>query len=277
MGRTREPDLEEGQPGDWVIEAAARTDVGLNRRNNEDAFGSFDDLTLYIVADGMGGHAAGEIASSLTVETIHRSLAETPEEDMTAGVDAAGRSSIGGRRLVMAVKEANARLLGRSRTNPELHGMGTTVAAIFFDRRCESVAICHVGDSRVYRIRDAQIEQLTEDHTVVQQLINEGQMRAEQRRSSQQRHVLTQAVGASDELHPELRLERPQAGDMFVVCTDGVHDTIEAEEILQVVLTTGARLETACGRLIDLANHRGGKDNSTVLIVRCNRVARDGS
>lgn len=257
-----------------MIEAAGRTDVGRNRTNNEDAFGIFHDVALYIVADGMGGHAAGEIASSLTVETIHRSLTETDDAELTAVSDAAGNSSLGARRLMIAVQEANARIIDRSRDEAGLRGMGTTVAAVFFDRRYDSVAVCHVGDSRVYRIRDARIEQLTEDHTVVQHLINEGQMHPEQGRASSQRHVLTQAVGASDVLEPGLRLEQPRKQDVFVLCTDGVHDAVRKEEMLQVVLDAGARLEEACNRLIDLANQRGGKDNSTVVVVKCSSETR---
>jgi serine/threonine protein phosphatase PrpC len=259
--------------GDWAIEAAARSDVGLKRRSNEDAFGSFDDLAVYVVADGMGGHAAGEIASSLTVDAIRRSLTETVDADVTAFVDAAGNSSSAARRLVIAIEQANRSVLGRSRSDPQLSGMGTTVAAVFFDRWDGGVAIGHVGDSRVYRIRDGRIEQLTEDDTVVQQLIDQGRMRAEERRRSRQRHVLTQAVGVEETIRPNVRLERARAGDVFVLCTDGLHDTVEADEILRAVLTTGPGLETACARLIQLANERGGRDNSTVLIVRCNGAA----
>ena len=220
----------------------------------------------------MGGHNAGEVASALAVETIHRALTESEDADITAISDASGTSSVGARRLVIAVQEANARLLTRSRAEAELRGMGTTVVALLFDRRADSLAVCHVGDSRAYRIRDARIEQLTEDHTILQQLINEGQIRPEQARASSQRHVLTQAVGAADLVEPGVRLERPGAGDVFILCTDGVHDAMRAEEMLQIVLDAGARLELACNRLIDLANQRGGKDNGTVLIVRYDAV-----
>ena len=257
------------EPAGWVIRGAVKSEVGKRRRNNEDAFGFFPELSLYIVADGMGGHAAGQVASALAVESIRRSMLETAEEDLTAATDNLGHHSVGGRRLVIALQNANECVLETSRGDPKMRGMGTTVAAVLFDAPCRAVAVCHAGDTRVYRVRGDAIEQLTEDHTVSAQLVREGQLRPEDVPSSKHRHVLTQAVGTNDVLHPELRLEEPCPGDVFVVCSDGVHDVVTAEEILACLAQVRQDLDAACERLIRLANERGGKDNSTVLIVSC--------
>ena len=258
-------------PNGWVIRGAVKSDVGKRRRKNEDAFGFFPELDLYIVADGMGGHAAGQVASALAVETIRRSIIETADEDLTAATDNAGHHSVGARRLVIALQNANERVLQTSRNDPNMRGMGTTVAAVMFDAPSEVVAVCHAGDTRVYRVRDASIEQLTEDHTVVGQLVREGQLKPEDVRSSKHRHVLTQAVGANDVLHPELRLEEPQSGDVYLVCSDGVHDVVTQDEMLACIARVSKDLTVACEELIQMANERGGKDNSTVLIVSCER------
>ncbi len=256
-----------------MIRGAVRSDVGRKRRNNEDSFGFFPDLSLFVVADGMGGHAAGQVASALAVDALRHSLLETADDDLTPISDASGCYSVGGRRLTIAVDSANHSVLEASRKDPAMSGMGTTLAAVLFDRPCDSVAICHVGDSRVYRIRGEAIEQLTHDHTVVQRLVDDGRLRAEDAAMSQHRHVLTQAVGSTDILHPDLRLERPEPGDVFVLCSDGVHDLVAPEDILGIVRGHAQDLDRACAEVIDLANDRGGNDNSTVLMVACEEAA----
>jgi len=147
--------------------------------------------------------------------------------------------------------------------------MGSTIAALFFDPLYDVVAVSHVGDTRVFRVRGMRIEQLTEDHTVVQDLVNQGRMTDEDARTSPLRHRITQAVGTADCVAPSLGLEVPRAGDVFVLTSDGVHDPVAPTEIAEVVRDARGDLELVCLRLIDLANLRGGRDNSTVLVVRC--------
>lgn len=252
----------------WTVAGAARSDVGRVRAENQDAFGFFPDVGLYVVADGLGGHLAGGVASAMAVEEMHRALLATDDDDLTPVTDADGKSSLAGRRLVIAVQEANERVHHAS-FDPGREGMGSTVAALLFDGRYDVVAVCHVGDSRVYRVRADAIEQLTEDHTVVQQWVREGRIGAEEALTSPHRHMITQAVGTQDLVHPALRLERPAAGDVFVLTSDGVHDLVTPAEIAAAVREAGADAERACARLIALANERGGRDNSTVVIVRC--------
>ena len=252
-----------------IIRGAVKSDAGRVRRENEDAFGFFPDLSFFAVADGVGGSVAGATASLLTIEALRRSLTETQKSELTPVTDASGRRSVAGRRLVIAIEAANERLREACRANPRIKGMGSTIAAVLFDHPATLVAIGHVGDTRVYRIRDGRIEQLTEDHTLAQQLIKIGKLSPAELPASPHRHLLTRAVGAEDTVIPDLRLESTLPGDVFVLSSDGIHDVVTAAEIADAMLANPASLEQACARLIALANERGGPDNSTVLAVAC--------
>lgn len=248
---------------------AARSDTGRVRSKNEDAFGFFPESDFYVVADGMGGHAGGEIASTLAVETMRASLEKTKDEDLTPILDGWGQTSVAGRRLLIAVEQANQKLFAMSQQHPELTGMGTTIAAILFDDSNAQASICHVGDSRVYRIRDKKIEQLTEDHSVIQQLLRDGKISPQEMKTSPHRHILSRAVGAGPAVQPAIRIEKPQPGDVFLLCSDGVHGVVEADELLDIVMQEESDLWRACDTLINLVNSRGGPDNCTVIILRC--------
>ncbi len=252
----------------WRLAAAAYSHVGRVRKDNQDAFGVFPDLGFFVVADGLGGHKAGEVASRMAIDSLRSALEDADDDDLTPVTDPTGSTSIGGRRLVIAVEEANRRIREASQ-DPAHAGMGSTVAAVLFDDRHGVVAVCHVGDSRVFRVRGGAIEQLTEDHTVVQQWVREGRMAAEDAKNSPHRHMITQALGTQELVRPGLRLERPEAGDVFVLTSDGVHDLVRPDEIGRVVRETAGDLERTCTRLVELANDRGGRDNSTVVSIRC--------
>ncbi len=162
-----------------AIHGAARTKQGKDRRTNEDAFGFFPELPLYVVADGMGGHAGGEIASTLTVDTIRQYLpAAQAQEGQACGLlmHEAGPWILGGQKLLSAVEGANAQVFAVSHYRPDLSGMGSTVAALYFDEPHGCVTICHVGDTRVYRVQTRGLEQLTKDHSVGQQLVQVGKL-----------------------------------------------------------------------------------------------------
>ena len=258
--------------GTWRLEGAVRSDRGRIRVINQDAFGFFPELGLFMVADGLGGHQGGEVASRMTVDVMHDVLAADPEDDMTPMTDPQGLVSLGARRLLRALDEANASVWEAGR-DPERHGMGTTVAALLFDRAYDVVAVCHVGDSRVLRMRADEVVQLTEDHTVVQQWVREGRIGADEAARSPHRHMITQAVGTQEAVQPAVRLERPEAGDVYVLTSDGVHDSVGPQEIAGVLRAATTSLEDVCFQLIDLANQRGGRDNSTVLVVRLVRTS----
>lgn len=254
-----------------LIHGAAKTDIGEVRRKNEDAFGFFPEISCYIVADGMGGHAGGQIASALAIKTMRASLEETKDEDLTPVLDLQGQSSVSARRLVIAVERANYEIFSLSQSDPQLTGMGTTIASLLFDEKKEQVSICHVGDSRVYRVRAWNIEQLTEDHSLAQELAHREQDTPKELRVTVPRHILARAVGVEPMVRPTIRIENIQVGDLFVVCSDGVHSVLDATGILEAVMREVKDLSRACDVLIDIVNKQGGRDNSTVILLQYDR------
>ena len=251
-----------------TLHEAAQTHPGKVRTANEDSYGSFPEIAFYVVADGMGGHAGGEIASALAVETMKASIVATHGEDLTPVLDFRGQATSGGSRLLMAVEQANTAVLTKSQEELQLAGMGTTIAAVLFDSQESQVNICHVGDSRVYRIRGQTIELLTEDHTLVQQLVRDGHIKSEDRETFPHRHILLQAVGNTPTVSPTIRAEKPEDGDIFLLCSDGVHDVVHESDMLAVIGQMPGQLQQACDKLLELANERGGPDNETILLVR---------
>jgi len=233
----------------------------------------YPDVGLFIVADGVGGHQSGKQASSLTVTAIRESLLTQTEDDLTPVTDDAGNASIEGRRLVLAIQDANDRVHRAGQAQGSKR-MSSTVAALLFDLENELLAVAHVGDSRVYRVRNGHIEQLTEDHTLVREFVKEGRLSPEEARESPHRHYITQAIGSESVVTPSLRLDRIALQDVYVLCSDGVHDVVDDAEIAAIAGAHPRRLDDACARLIDLANERGGRDNSTVVLVAC--AAGDG-
>jgi protein phosphatase len=223
------------------------SDRGLRRELNEDAYAYAPELDLFLVADGMGGHAAGEVASRTAAEAITSKLQELlADDDLTPFRDAQGKPCVGARRLVIAVECANDLIFRSAAANPSQRGMGTTVAALHFTDGFAN--LCHVGDSRIYRIRDGAIERLTEDHAIAA-------------------NVLSRALGAQPMVEASWRVEPVRPGESFVLCTDGVHGQVNDAEILDIVNRNGDDFRAACAQLIALANERGGKDNSTALVV----------
>ena len=229
------------------IVGAVLSDRGLRRETNEDAFAYVPDLDLFLVADGMGGHAAGEVASRTAADTITAKIQELMEDDdLTPLHDARGYPCVGARRLVIAVESANEEIFRCARANAEQRGMGTTVAALHFADGFANM--CHVGDSRIYRVRDGKIERLTKDHAIAA-------------------NVLSQALGTAPTVEATWRIEPVAPGECFVLCTDGVHGLISDDEILEIIQRHADDYATACKSLITLANERGGRDNSTALVV----------
>lgn len=251
-----------------AVHGAAKTDTGKVRTINEDTFGFFPEIAFYVVADGMGGHAGGEIASSLAVETMHTSITATEDEDLTPILDFRGLSTVGGSRLLIAIERANSTVLAKSQENPQLAGMGTTIAAVLFDYQEAQANIAHVGDSRVYGIHNDQIELLTEDHSLVQQLMRDGRITPEERNTFPQRHILMQAVGIRPMINPTIRVEKLEKGDLFILCSDGIHNVVSERELLTIVRQHPDDLQQACEALLELANARGGPDNGTVIILQ---------
>jgi PPM family protein phosphatase len=239
------------------LRAAARSDVGLRRRANEDTYALAGDLGLYLVADGMGGHSAGQVASDLAAHSAVAALRTL--------VDAPASLT---EKLRYSVAAANREILGAAQAQPELSGMGTTFVALLAGP--ERVALAHVGDSRAYLVRNGRIRQLTDDHSLVAELVRRREISETAARGHPHRHVLTRALGVRRSVEPDLAELTPAAGDSFVLCSDGLTGHVDDAEIAEIVLEH-ADLEEACARLVGLANSRGGEDNITVVLVRCEK------
>jgi len=248
-----------------ALTAFGLTDVGRKRKHNEDAYLLDAERGLFVVADGMGGHAAGEVASRLTVESIQEFISGTDDDhDNTWPFGYNNRYSVDGNRLSTAVERANEKVMRAVVNRPELKGMGTTVVAALFDEK--RVTLVHVGDSRAYLLRDAELRRLTDDHSWVQEQVNAGILSEEEARTHPLKNVVTRALGGGPHVSVDL-IEIPIGdGDRYLLCSDGLTGMVSDEEI-HAALASGRPLEQVVRGLIDLANELGGVDNITAITV----------
>ena len=246
---------------------AAASDRGRVRKNNEDAFLADPAMQIFAVADGMGGHAAGEVASRIALNTLRESLANASQSRKTeSSPNQTAVISLPSSLLVQGIRLANQAVFESSRTKEEYRGMGTTVVAVYFAD--SSPAAAHVGDSRLYRIRTKKIEQLTEDHSVIWEQYREGIIPKETISSSPLKNIITRALGMHSSVDVDVRQLEVEKEDLLLLCSDGLSDLVQDEELLKTVGEAGGDLDQACRNLIDLANRRGGKDNITVLLIQ---------
>ncbi|HEY0141473.1 MAG TPA: Stp1/IreP family PP2C-type Ser/Thr phosphatase [Thermoanaerobaculia bacterium] len=248
------------------VKAHGLTHVGRQRQHNEDAFLVEDDARLFLVADGMGGHAAGEIASRIAVDSITEFILHTKEDDGTwphAYDEQFKRST---NRLMAAVRMANTRVLEAMRKDARLRGMGTTVVACLADEN--TISIAHVGDSRAYLIREGQLSRVTNDHSWVFEQVQAGMLTEAEAEKHPLRNVITRALGGALQVTPDASEIEPRPGDVILLCSDGLTGMVPEEEINRIVTGSGGDLEKACQQLIDAANERGGLDNITAVLVR---------
>lgn len=248
------------------IEARGITDVGQRRDHNEDAFLMDEELGLFVVADGMGGHAGGGTASRLAVETIQAAVRHAREAEpgsfgaATTSVEESPLPDV----LREAVEEACAVIYRTAQGDPELAGMGTTVTAALVDGRVAYVA--HVGDSRCYLLRAGRIYQVSEDHSLVNEQLKAGAISPDEARHSRFKNIITRSVGFEQQVQVDLMGLELEAGDAIVICCDGLSNLVDDPEILHIV--EESTLDLAPGRLVALANDRGGDDNITVIVIR---------
>lgn len=244
----------------------ALTDVGRKRKGNEDSVFVNPEQNLFVVADGMGGHAAGEVASRVAVEAINEFVCLTSgDEDITWPFGLDENVSFDGNRLKSAIQYANRKVLEATRERKEYLGMATTVVAVLVDGRSANLA--HVGDSRVYLVRGGALTQLTSDHSWVNEQLESGVISADQARSHPLRNVVTRALGGKPELVVDLQEHKAEAGDVLLLCSDGLTSMVPDDEIVRLVGEDGD-IERAARSLVDEANGRGGEDNITVLLIR---------
>jgi PPM family protein phosphatase len=232
-----------------VLRYAVRSDVGLLREGNEDS--AYAGPRLLAVADGMGGHAAGEVASSLTISSMSKLDSEPPGGDMLA-------------ELSSAVAAANTRLQEMIIANPAVEGMGTTLTALFWSDG--HAAVCHIGDSRGYLLREGELYQITHDHTLVQSLVDEGRISVDDVSSHPQRSLLLRALDGRSVAEPDLSVHDSQAGDRYLLCSDGLSGVV-SDEMLREALATIDEPEAVARQLIDLALRGGGPDNITCIVA----------
>ncbi len=247
-------------PVPMTIELHAAVDPGRARSNNEDSVATDPGVALAVLADGMGGYNAGEVASNMATSFIHAELGRWLREASKQASDAEVR-----RAMDICVDNANRAIFNAANTNPQYAGMGTTlVVAVFRDDR---VLLGHVGDSRCYRLREGKFQQITRDHSLLQEQIDAGLITPEQAAFSANKNLVTRAVGVEDSVMLETHQHDVQQGDTFLLCSDGLSDMLDDTTIAQV-LQTHDSLETSSRALIDAANDAGGKDNISVILVR---------
>lgn len=245
--------------------ASGLSDVGVIRSHNEDCFDIDPENQVFVVADGMGGHSHGEIASRLAIDAIRDFVERTADQDATLPFEMDARLSRHGNRIRAAIRVAHERVLKAIRQDASLHGMGTTVVGLLLDNG--SAAVAHVGDSRAYRLRDGRLELLTQDHTWVNEQVVAGFLSEEQARSHPLKNVVTRALGGDTEVDIDVREWPVEKGDLFLLCSDGLTTMLTDDEIL-ARLRAGERLEEISSRLVRDANARGGYDNVSVVLVR---------
>jgi PPM family protein phosphatase len=246
-----------------ILEVAGRSDVGRVRPSNEDNFGYDQQLGIFVVCDGMGGHAAGEVASQIAVDTILTYFRErAPNVEDNVLLDDA---PVGARLLAEAVKKANDAILDYAEAHKNTTGMGTTLVAARFSDGVFSIA--NVGDSRIYLFREGQLLQLTEDHSLVMEQVRRGMLTVEEAKQSSAQNIITRALGTEEGTLPDLGEFPAQDGDIVLLTTDGVLRHVADEEMSAILLQLPS-LEAACQTLIDAANEGGGEDNSTCVLVR---------
>ncbi len=257
------------------ITSCGITDVGQKRQNNEDNFLINDEINLYVVADGMGGHVGGEFASQIAVTTIEEVIqnVEVDPEATRPDWGALGSSvAIGGEKLKYAIRLAGKRIFDRTNDEPELRGMGTTTVAALFDHNL--VFLAHVGDSRAYLIRGTTVTQITEDHSLVNEQIRLGLITREAAKNHKLKNIITRSVGYQEDVEIETLVKTVEKGDRFVLCSDGLSNLVDENEILEVA-GGASGTEDAAQRLIDLANQRGGDDNITLIIAQVDELDPD--
>ena len=249
---------------DLTLKIAGDSDTGRVREHNEDCIGMRADSGFAVLADGMGGHQAGEVASHLAVQSVVdelvRALTESP---LASGVDDDGTEAV--YLALNTVAQANTRVYQSAQTSPEHTGMGTTLVLALF--AAGNVTIAHVGDSRAYRLRDAHLERLTHDHSMVEEAVRKGMFTPEEARRNFGKNIITRALGIAPDVDIDVQQFTLHSGDIYLLCSDGLTDGVNDADLQTVLREFRTDLEEAVRHLIALANTRGGHDNISVVLA----------
>lgn len=259
-----------------TLKSAGLSDVGCLREHNEDNFRVMDEARLFIVADGMGGHRAGDVASDLACKAIEEFFGTTQDEDITWPFQFDQKLSLIENRMMSSIKLANKRIFDASRQRTEHYGMGTTVVCLAFDKDFRRAIIAHVGDSRCYRVRSDAIELMTYDHSLVNDYIRAMPDILPEQLVDLPRNVITRALGMQDDVRVDLQVVDPiLSGDLFILCSDGLNSMISDDEIMNGSVSFRNNPEALVQGLVQKAKDAGGEDNVTVIAVEVEADASD--
>jgi len=240
------------------------TDVGMKRTNNEDNYLINDELNLFVVCDGMGGHVGGEYASAIAVNTVEEVLSSIETDPEMKLPQADGPVEVTREKLRYAVRLAGKRIFEKAAAEPEYKGMGTTALVLLLESG--NAYLAHVGDSRGYLVRDGRIEQLTEDHSLVNEKVKAGVLTREEAKHHRLRNVITRSLGYTEEVEIDVQVKALRRDDAFLLCSDGLSNLVETQEMGEAILRNP--LQSAARKLIHTACERGGDDNVTAVVVR---------
>jgi PPM family protein phosphatase len=252
-----------------VLDIVQLTDVGQHRDHNEDAIAGDDSVGLVVLADGMGGYKAGEVASEIAVLSIMAELQEAMLHLKPGQVDILLNKQAEAQLITDAVSSANEVIYSISQTQPQCAGMGTTLVLGLFTNN--KLLVGHIGDSRMYRLRNQILAQITEDHSLLQEQIKSGLISAEQAKFSMNKNLVTRALGVDVQVELELNEYDVEVGDIYLLCSDGLSDLIEDDMIQMTLNKLSSNLANTAQMLVKMANDNGGKDNISVILVRVNK------
>ncbi len=253
---------------------AGLTDVGRKRTENEDAYVVDPELGIYVVCDGMGGHASGEVASAMTTEEMHAFFVNRLNGDLSLPYPGEPGATIGELTLSNAVQHANDKVYVAAMRDTKLEGMGTTVVSLIEHE--DVFILAHVGDSRIYRFRDNRLEQVTRDHSLLNHKIDLGELSTQEEIDNfKHGNVIVRAIGLKDYVRPETAVHERVVGDIYLLCSDGLSDMVDDWSLENVLEANQDDLDEATRILVRMANDRGGKDNITVVLVRVDDESED--
>lgn len=255
--------------------SAGLTDVGLQREHNEDSFIVVPQYDLFVVADGMGGHQAGDVASKMAIKAIAQFFESVATEDVTWPFSFDPSLSEEENRLVTGVRIANRQIVELGSRSADHQGMGTTIVASLFSPRRSRLYIAHVGDSRAYRVREGKIEQITRDHSLVNDYLAAMPDMTDEQTSELPKNVITRALGMQEQVQVDVGSFDAHVGDLYLLCSDGLSGMVDDGELCEIMVSNSADLVQACRRLINTANEHGGEDNVTAVMIRIDDVSMD--
>jgi len=249
-----------------VLEIASCTDPGMVRSHNEDSIASDPVNGLVVLADGMGGYNAGEVASGMATTVITTEIQQLLAKVKPFQIDEETKAPVAGKMIREQVLKANTSIYQAAQSQPQYAGMGTTlVVCLFYDNR---MTVGHLGDSRLYMLRGSKFSQVTRDHSLLQEQIDSGIITAEQAKHAQHKNLVTKALGIDPAVEPEIRDYSTKPGDVYLLCSDGLCDMVDDEDVGMTLQALGGNLKLAAQQLVQMANDNGGKDNVSVILVR---------